>query len=481
MFFSLFLWIVLFLTAQSVESHEQNFQCLIRATRNLIHLQNDSAVELEIKFDSNSIHLFTTEDGTLRPLFSGGIQPPLWLARYRVRAGKTMDADIPWDMLSPESKIKLIREISAQRDPSSFWDDRRIPGLKTLPELGLNQFVEFVSPLDIRHLNGIELHYRGPESASIAAQNALFILKKKGIHDPNRHIHMTAPVRLFSTQTEAEREAAKKVNFFARAELFAQLEAVMHRKIPVTESLIAGIVRIFGPLHSDQFARTYLKWRSGLIKGQVDLGNSFRGFFGMRGTDKYDQPGLWGMEYRAAGRPKSVKEEIRLGELLDGVQTTMLDPNYGLDEGRIDQWLAKIAEKPEVSALISDRDSKAKSIELSIYDYNIEVWKKNGGWTHSSPVIAELLSRPELISKILKAGEKNYLVYALVHDWSFDPLFFDKPEILNRIVAAQKKALSRILYEKNPGPAIDQLIIFFRGSGIYNELAQSLNLRTFNP
>ncbi|MBL6988306.1 MAG: hypothetical protein ISR65_00930 [Bacteriovoracaceae bacterium] len=58
----------------------------------------------------------------------------------------------------------------------------------------------------------------------------------------------------------------------------------------------------------------------------------------------------------------------------------------------------------------------------------------------------------------------------LLHDWSTDPIFFDKPDLQKRILDAQRVSLAMIKTGSSTENAVSD---FLNMSGIYNEVLSS--------
>ena len=168
-----------------------------------------------------------------------------------------------------------------------------------------------------------------------------------------------------------------------------------------------------------------------------------------------------GLEYRA-GRALSgqAKEREEIAQILDAIQATFEDPNYGIYEHQIENWIHK--------------DPERLSYRMGQSYYNAPLTELRAG---APAEIKSLIDQNEATWARFKAlCEKNDIYKMLLQDWSRDPLFFDKPLLLNKIRLSQMETLRKVMNEPTSDPSL-QMKVFLNRSGLFDNLAFSVGLR----
>ena len=405
----------------------------------------DSSVELEIGLFSSehTMPILTTTDGTIGPLL-GNNPAPQWLQDL---AGNRPVTNIPWDELRFPDKLQLIQFYSDHRGVE-FFTDRQIHGLKVrdLLELNFSQEtsflgktyppgrhmvdvsrvfgkVEYQGPDDLKRLRDIELHFRYNSSAGEVALDALKFLDAVRINKPGLHVHIVAKVPFERLHQDATVEAMRLGEFFRRSNLAAEFIDLVHHKMNISSIKDANIV--YFDSMNDQLLSGVTQYFLDLGAGiERKIGDDFKmSWIGMHGLDKYDQPGLWGLQVRSlpeGGDPVMAKK------LLDGLQERMTG-DYGVSGELMGLWFEHNRRPSQVANAIG------------------ELWY-NRPWEEMLNSIPDELKRivdDDLINKLQQAYPRHYEVKMLLHNWSNDPLLFNNPSLKRKIIEQQVKALKQ--------------------------------------
>ena len=206
------------------------------------------------------------------------------------------------------------------------------------------------------------------------------------------------------------------------------------------------------------------------------IGDNYKiGWVGFRGSDKYDEPGLYGLEYRSIS---AYVNETNYQENLDRIQQSMMKDDYGIPKERIRRWLAQKKNKDAVSSAVAsvwynqdwadvlagaapevkkalDPDSSKLIEKMSFGIYGA----LRRGWIKSP------------LAKRLTNENNRTELKMLVHDWSNDPLVFEDETFQKRIIAHQVRALARF----QEGETINVLVSdFLVDSGLYAAVSNSI-------
>ena len=193
------------------------------------------------------------------------------------------------------------------------------------------------------------------------------------------------------------------------------------------------------------------------------------GYVGMRGSDKYDSPGLWGLEYRSVSR-KGNRNNYK--KILDAIQNKMESSGLGIDDTEIEDWLTEMnaSSAKEMTSLISQNYYRRKNISQSGY---------------TNPKLNEILGDldRDTIRKLADLKDENLGIMMVFHNWDQDMLFYDKPDTLERIHKNQMRAahkIVRLLKEKDEtkrrSATVDTIQNFIKDSKIFEIISESFEL-----
>jgi len=454
-------------------------------THRLEHPLVDTSVELELNTSPEVFRLFTTEDGKVEGLL-GKEEVPDWFSQWVQEhySDKVNPREVAWDSIPYPIQLKLLQSVSQGRD-QKFFEDRRFHGLVAVKEIDvqfskatwfqgkmyppgkhridlknqLRSLVEYGSPESQSLVDEFEFHFRSARTAGEVSTDAWALLDGIGVPRPHQHVHIVAPLPFEALLQKPIVEAARMGDFFRRANLASEMITILESGMEI------GLVRnseyiSFAPL-SGGALRLATQYFLDVAQGQSPIiGDKLKmAWVGFRGSDKYDQPGLWGLEVR--GIPSN-SDPTTIQHFLDAIQYDMNQEDYGISQDRMSRWIKKYDVKWNVPQMIA----------ATWYNRSWEVLFKNAP--------AEIRSRINVFRKwrLPQRYQDNDEVKMLLFDWSRDPLFFDKPDQIERIQRAQVQAWKQLM--KNPQNRYAILKNFLLESGLYRTVMSSIGISVKN-
>ncbi|MDD5656828.1 MAG: hypothetical protein PHF00_06190 [Elusimicrobia bacterium] len=427
----------------------------------------ESAVEIEVATTGSLLRQLTTPGGTVAGLL-GELPAPKWLEGPREQE---------WDDLDPYVQLRLLRYATAKRR-ISFSKDRRLHGVAVKKMLDMDfskptiflgkSFaagrhavdvsramsgpVEHSGPANQAAVMGLELHFRSAQSAGANSRDAWTLSKSLGLGLDHQHVHVVAPLPLEKLHAEPEFQAALMGDFFRRLNLLAETLGVLHGDALFTR---AGLRLVYFAFANSAKLEAVMEYLRGVGLGIKGRWNRQLEAVSFRGTDRYNQPGLYGAEYRLL---REHYGEAAMSGILDDMQRGMLLGEYGIAEERFARWL-----------------EGRNSFQAVAYAYYNQIRTSIFGtypalWSHAHPEIkkrAGWLLRLRLRILALRHAE----VKMLVHDWSSDPLFYADSRKQEKILSEQLRALDRIRKGQPVGAVMKD---FVARSGLYRALRISL-------
>lgn len=427
------------------------------------------------------MRLLTTDDGTVGSLFQG-LSGFSWLTD-EIRK-------ISWDHLSYAEQLRLIR-VSARARAQDFFSDRSIHGLRPRPVVKLKfeketmflgkryepgtHDVDVSSVLGTRVeyrgvgdlapipknerlavVSGIELHFRWRAPSGSVSNDAWVLLEGAQIPRIYQHVHIVAPIPAEALAAAPEIHSAMMGDFFRRTNLFAEMFGVVDKGDAIYDSEHDGAI-YFSSLKAEALAdvtRYFLDVAEGK---SPKIGDTFKdAWVGMRGSDKYDQPGLWGIEYREVSRSDS-PGQVKI--ILDAVQWSMSQDSYGLGKERVQRWMASRPPWIKVPDML----------RMSWYN---QPWKTL--FKSMPPLVKQ---RVGIERQVREAFEQKFKQHTeakmLFFDWSKDPLVFAHPELAEKIANAQVRAISQI---EAGGKINATMKEFLEDTGLFRLVAQSIGV-----
>lgn len=453
------------------------FECLPEFYK-LAEPAQDTSVELEMENTPPVLSLFTTSSGLVGELFASS------KITREVREwfpGKT-ELEIrttPWAELSPAKKMKLLSIASFDKD-TSFFEDRRIPRIQFVEELELQLYqihefmnqkfspgVHSIRPRDylkgpIEYMGpendprGVELHFRLAKPAGEVSRAASDFQELLGVERTHQHVYVVTPIPKEALQAQPKVIGPLNADFFRRVNLAAEMITVMEEGRPIRErkAMVNGEeVQFFGWLGAEQLNEVadYLvaqgNGRSYRMQDRVKIA-----WVGFRGHDKFDQPGLMGMEVRSV-RPGGAERAYE--RFLNAIQKSWAEQNLGIGSGDFEQWLTSQYRGDYHQALTENWYHKK--------------WDELVGKAPLSLKVAMLRMDSDLKSHLSKNAPEELKM--VLHDWSHDPLFFNQPDRIHQIRNEQIQALTALKEGISEQTVIRE---FLEKSGLYESVLRSL-------
>lgn len=444
----------------------------------------DSAVELEVRTSFPQIvDILTSKDGTVGGLV-GPLPVPAWLGK-KTPVGTPAGVDLkamPLGPMGSDEKLTLLQYASQNR-AINYARDRRIPGVvvkdrvalsfpKETTFLGktyapgrhevdvsrvLNGPVHYMGSQHVKAVSGIELHFRGKLTPGAASREAWTFLDGLGVARPSQHVYSVAPLPLEALIADPELEAALIGDFYGRANLMAEMLSILHlgagirkyrndKNPKITDFAPLSVQRLLG------VTQYFFDVGRGLYQA---IGDRFKmAWVGFRGADKFDQPGLYGLEFRSVNRYLSDAAIQRYRQYMDNVQRAMLRQRYGIAKEKMKRWLAARSNGGTAQAVARTWYAQPWPDLLESAPSQV---KAELGWLFTY--------------KLKRMSEDHIELKMLVHDWANTPLLFENAALQQRVVAAQCRALSRLRRHETENAVMRD---FLYESGLYEALQESL-------
>ncbi len=454
--------------------------------------QGGAAVELEMGVSQAVLRILTTSDGLVGGLFPEGDLPGFYTQWSKQNYPRVEPAKVDWDLLDEDLQMRLLVEVS-RRKKTDFFEDRVVPNVKvrdiihvqfdqTTDFLGqqyqrgeydvdVSRFfrrVEYISPASVANFSGVELHLRSSEMDAGDLVHSAWNFQA-GIGAPKTHLHehVVEPLPIEALEKAPEETSLVMTEHYRRINLLAEFVSVLKlRRISANKRFSwsrLSTLHFFDSINPNFLSGIY-RYFAGEWKYKK-LGDLFKmGWVGFRGSDAYDQPNLYGYEYRSISDSSSLPLRKKI---LSNLQKGMRSQEYGLSSPSMLDWVR--------SKGVNIRDENAVSA----------LWEST--WYKQS--YTTLLKRlPAYLRPILGGPVRSFLKVAslrfswmgneatkmLLYDWSTDPLFHADPIAQKKLIEEQQRALNR--YFKN-GEALNVVLKdFVWSSGLLERVAQTFGL-----
>lgn len=420
---------------------------------------------------------------------------------------------LPWEVLDSRLQRALIA-YTAKKNHQNFWITRRIRGLKIKPILtfftpsatqlfgqtfqsgetasfvtqgSFLPYIEFRSPEDLHtSAQGVEVHIRSAMPAGELLRKASELLSLIGLGPKKVHIHLpfrlpqfgllrNRPIKIdlrayFNPLTVMEVEFFRRLNMLT--ELAEFMEAGGQNRVYTVNEVASVVASASGEMKTERFTNYGPLFDQGLAKlviemslrvefpdysdhppGVQPLRNALKiAAVGFRDQGTYDQPEMYGYEFR--------KADPMLGtrfyeNLLNQVWLRRLTGNLGISEKEI-----------FAAPFFHARDP----MRVYYSDHSIHFEKTQDQHTMNLLLRRLLPSYPW--SWFLNERAKDHLEFDyLTHDWSRDMLTLFSGAELVRVQGLQVQALRALQHGQDPAAVVKD---FIDRSGIYSRLKQGL-------
>ncbi len=482
--------------------------------------QPETSIEIELPLTEQVAAIITTQDGTLRPLFSHINQIPSDVRQDIQKLYSDFDLMLDFNSLPRALKLRILKfAIPAMNLEFKQAGNRKIPGLALHPLIleryPFQNFVEFGTPQSVRTAGMIELHMRKDGDASDLIQSAKLLHKSLGYSHGSIHMHVVAKQDKSWLKKNPIVNSFLIADYWRRLNLVMEMRDVIERKATIYYSSFvdSGITyNNFGPLDSASFAiglQYFLKqgqlggvYNLPIINNRLALGSDAKiAWVGLWGHDKYDSPESFGFEFRSL-RTNDTSESLL--QFLNQVRERVENHQFGVDETTMTRWLdhlETVASEKEGYPTPWRRDfSKDKFTATLESPFGIGPAVNYRLVPHKpyEEVMSEVgddmrklilgMGREEIKFdkdgfQVPDTGQEKFLAHFtarkrlsyILHDWSLDPLFFEKPDEAKKIKQLQLRALRRWMRGEDEALVIQDFLL---DSGVYFALAESVG---FNP
>jgi hypothetical protein len=380
----------------------------------------------------------------------------------------------PWDNLSSKQKRMFLMWVTARKS-TSFFEDRSVPGIKikdkailhfTKPtqflgqqyeagihEVNISQIfrkVEYASPS--QYSDFLELHFRTNQPAGVVSNSAWTFLTGIQENKPHQHVHIVSPLNIKQLQEEGQIRSVMLTDFYRRANLVLEMMAIVEEKKYGITGRGEKDVLFWDNLSTERLEKVFDHLETSRLTGrQPELNSQAKmAYVGFRGADTYDNPELFGFEVRGISH-NSNPEYIR--NFLNTIQWAMTQDHFGVPKESMKKWMEL------------QKGAVGESLVSTWYNQSWEKLKNNGIGHRFEEI-------DPYFRKHIYDLEQNRELKMILHDWSNDPLIFDKPKLIERIRKEQLKALATL----NNGMTSQQKAMrdFLIHSGLYGIFTRSL-------
>lgn len=446
----------------------------------------DSSVELEIDAYPQIMDLLTVPDDTVAGLL-GDIPAPDDFAGI---GGGKAPKDVVWHSLPADQKLVLLRHVSRSAE-IDFGQSRIVPriSLKMKVDLVFSRETDFLGKMyppgrhlvnlsgvlqdsvhylhqgDVKAVTGLELHFRSNQSAGKVSDDARTFLEGLGVPGVHQHIHIVAPLPVAALEREPDVQSAAMGDFVRRVNLLAEMTTIIDEMAAIAN--IADKDAVY-------FTHATPEMFYGLTQYFLFVGDQFEnrrigdyyktGWVGFRGSDKYDKPGLYGLEYRAIGANVN---KVKYREILNRVQRSMLRDDYGIPKEKVREWLVRqrrrgAPDSPtavswayynhdwEVLAALAPSPVKKTLLgKANFFEFNRRLFPdlrrmiERSASSLRRTLLKHRLVKETLPERLARQLPEHAELKMLVHNWIADPLFLDDEDAHARIVTEQVRALKR--------------------------------------
>ncbi len=468
---------------------------------------NETAVELEVSTYGLYLDLLDTVDGTLKPLFGEQFKPSdladLDGSINFEKFNNKLPSHIQFNDLSRQEKVVFLKMAAtrAKKEGQEFFNDRTFHGLKTKDfwTISSAQPIELFGvtypagthSIDLRqvlrkvehgnhYMSGdfIELHLRTKQRAGD------LILDTWKFQDINKmpltfmHSHQPARLPIELAKQNPEEFAERTAIFVASTNYLAEFITIMERNNGIGPANKKGTVTFFDNLSHENLGylandlNSYIRTDT----PSKSLERSYRmAYVGYRGPGTYDDISLHGLEFRSISRESN--DYVKIYEnAANAIQAKFKNGQYELSIERWKKW------KETVYPNLSYAD-RAKS---TWYDQDINTLVNNipplllasipkqeiTSWWQKFLIYIKLRTADDfnitntLTKKVIKRNKTSQEIKMLLYDWSKHPLIFDQPELIQKILVAQKNAITKIATGSTE-PNHEIVRRFLTNSGIY--------------
>lgn len=463
--------------------------------RNVVEKLGGSAIEMEMDMSPEVLGLLTTTDGTVGGLFVKQKLPEFftqWMQKFEPNHNPSSYA---WDKLGNGMKRDLLIEVT-RRKKSGFFTDRQIPNTrvkdkitlefdrKTTPFLGKwypkgtheidvsGYFgkVEYMGPDSVKDVSGVELHLRSAKlEAGDVLESAWILQDGAKIRRTHMHEHIVVPMPVKALAQKPVKTALAVTEYYRRANLLAEFIAILELEGIYPNKRFSFrylLINYFDSINPEYISGIF-NYLSNEKSRAASLGSTFKmGWVGFRGSDLYDQPNLFGFEFRAINNNS---DTMLYRKMMTQIEKGLRDQDYGFNPEIIATGFGVSTEKLSFFQRFNLNSKLKRSWYKKSYRqlfFELPDYLK--------VVVGNSIKKMALVWSLKKNARGNQAVKMLLYDWSRDPLFYGSPDSVARLEKEQVIALQRH-FEKGEDLNI-VLRDFIWNSGLLNKVIQTFRM-----
>ena len=289
----------------------------------------------------------------------------------------------------------------------------------------------------------------------------------------SQHAHIVSKIDLEKLKQSKEIQVAKHAEFYRRVNLLAEMVEVFTNKRRLFMKIDEDdkSVTYFGTTTSDKISGIFEYFLNVSNGSKPQIGDKFKmGYVGMRGSDKYDSPGLWGLEYRALSR--NGQRSIYM-TILNKIQELMDNGNMGISDNEMSDWFdfKNLDSTKKIKNAISNSYYRKKNVSPNGY-HNEKL----------NQILGDL--KPDQLKQLNELAQENLSIMMIFHNWDEDILVYNNPEVLEKIYKAQMRAAHKIVKlmkktkeDERKKETVNAVQMFLKDSRLINLFAESFELQ----
>jgi hypothetical protein len=452
-----------------------------------------ASVEIEMSMSGPVLNLLTTTNGMVGGLIKTGKLSKDYLTWAEMFYPEKDPRQIEWDLLDDQIKLILLKQVSRDKT-TNFFEDRSVPNVKVKDiihvkfdtetvflgqkyaagehDIDLSAFfgrVEYMSPTSVKNFSGVELHLRSADlEAGHLIESAWALQTGIGTSKTHFHEHIVNPLPMKALESKPVETSLVLTEYYRRLNLLAEFVTVLKRQGIYASTAFSfkslSTISYFDSITPHFLSGIFNYFVKGVPQGKKIADKFKMGWVGFRGSDVYDQPNLYGFEYRAIDSNDSLPLHKKI---LNNVQDGMRTEHYGFSENLMTGWAH------EKGIALDNPAQVEKALEALWYKQSYRTLFKRMP-DYLKPGLGGPVGRLLLVLGMKSTQNGNQAVKMLLYDWAADPLFSSDPTGQRKLIEAQKMALQRYFWKGEPLYLITR--DFVLNSGLLEKVAHTFGL-----
>jgi hypothetical protein len=451
----------------------------------------DSAIEIELGLNEKIVDYITTKSGTMEGLFdSPHAIPPEVIQWIKTHSGSESVLNYNFESLPPDLKLLALQKgiISKKlKFGISAHEGRKIPGLKIKEiyqeKFNLMPYVELGSPSSSRDAKLIEIHMRAAKPPGELALQAAKFQKILGYLPGSIHMHIVFDLPTEWLSQNPIKRSWQLFDFWRRLNLAMEMRDVFENG----RALIDNFTEVDGQRYNNfsparqnvhQHVLAYLISLGYSVLNKknkvLSLGSASKmAWVGFWSHEKYDKPNLFGFELRFLDGNDLPPDLV---QFLNQLPQQVRQKKWGIEENDFFNWGQYIQHLQSKDDLSSGITNLFKGKDFPIVNEGLanqainphrDYQEMYQGLTYDFQKILLGMNQQKVQEAFNSRGRLRYLI----HDWSLDPLFYDKPQLQTKINNLQLRALRKWARGENEKEVVQDFLL---ESGIYQVFSNSI-------